>query len=217
MPGLPYFQIAALLLLHSWKSEGSNPVYAYDDPDVNAKLGIKRVCGTTACNDHPVDVPERDRESFSNFVSTCMNATLEQLKQEKTVGSFNGRIAWKTFCTKVICHNLNREIEHQMMEAELHPQQLLEKKDDVWEHSRFTYNTQSIIGRIVAQTVFGEFMVEEPSGLVDPEAGPYLDTAIIYNIDRLRKLHGRVQNKLGDFQSKLDKAMESKRLLYFKV
>jgi len=213
MPALPYYQIAALLLLHSWKSEGSTPIYAYDDPDVNAKLGIKRVSGTTARNDHPVGVPEKDRESFSNFISICMNATLEQLKQEKRILSFTGQKAWQSYCSNVICRGFNTEIDHQMTEAGIHPQQLLEMKGDVWDQSRFSYNAQSIVGRIVAQTIFGEILVEEPTGLVHPDAGSYLDTVITYNIDRLRKLHGRTQKKLGGFQSDLDKAMKSKRSL----
>jgi len=211
MPSLPYVQLAALLFLHSWKSEGTDRIYAYDDPDVNSKLGIKRDHGTTARGDPPVDIPEGDRASFSDFISTCMNATQEQLRAKKAFGSVNGQTAWHRFCGKIVFRNLNRVIEHQMMEAGFHPQQLLEGNDDKWNSNLFTYNAQGI-GRTVAQEIFGEILVVEPSNLVHPEAGLLLDSAVIHNYDRLRRLHGRMEKNLGDLRRGLDEAMTSKYL-----
>lgn len=215
MPALPYHQIVTLLLLHSWKSEGSNPIYAYEDPEVNAKLNMRRVSGTTARDDPPVDVPVGDRESFGNYISTCMNATLEQLKRDKAASKINGSEPWKKFCTYVAGRNLNIEIERQMMEAGVHPQQLLEVREDVWDQGLFSYNA-SAVGRVVAQSAFGDILVDA-HGLVNAEAGPYLDSAVVYNVDRLRKVHGRVQKRVGGLQSDLDAAMKSKCPLHFKT
>ncbi|KAF8341699.1 hypothetical protein F5887DRAFT_919053 [Amanita rubescens] len=39
-------QLATVLLNHSWKGNGTEPTYPYDDPDIKAKLGIKREHGT---------------------------------------------------------------------------------------------------------------------------------------------------------------------------
>jgi hypothetical protein len=216
MPTLPYVQLTALLFFHSWKSEGANRIYAYDDPDVNTKLGIKRDHGTTARSDHPIGIPEGDRASFSDFISACMNATQEQLRTKKMFGSINGQITWLRYCGKVVFRNFNRVIECQMMEAGLHPQQLLEGTCDKWNSSLFTYNAQGI-GRMVAQEIFGEILVIEASNLVHHEAGPLLDSAVVHNYDRLRRAHIRVEKNLGNLQRGLDEAMKSKHPLRLRI
>lgn len=208
MPSHTYIQLISILLFHSWKSDGTIPVYPYDDPDVNAKLGIKRDHGTTARNDYPVKILANDRPSFSDYISACNNGTLEQIK-DRSVGSVNGYRIWKKFCTDVVFKALNREIERQLMEAEIHPQQLLEETEDEWRNSDFSYQAQ-VIGRIVAHEIFGETVTVNSSSLIHSMAGSLVDSAVVHNLDRLRRTHARAEKKLPESQKNLDAAMKSK-------
>jgi hypothetical protein len=206
MPSDTYIQLATLLLNHSWKGDGAEPTYPYDDPDVNAKLGIKREHGTMLRTDYPVRVPVNDRLSFGEYISACNNSTEAQIKAG--VGSANGIKAWQKFCRDVICPTFNNEIERQLMEAGVHPQQTLERTNDKWHDCLHLVQG---IGRVIAEEIFGETVTEESSGFLHSRVASLVDTAVVHNLDRLRRTHSRAEKKLPELQRKLDEAMKSKR------
>ncbi len=205
MPSDTYIQLVTILLHHSWKGDDTEPTYPYDDPDVNAKLGIKREHNTIVRTDYPVRVPVNDRLSFGEYISTCNNSTEAQIKAG--AGSVNGIKAWRKLCKDVIFPAFNKEIERQLMEAGVHPQQTLERTNDKWRE--FNHLVQGI-GRGIAEEIFGETVAEQLSGFLHSRAATLVDTAVVHNMDRLRRVHHRAQKKLPEFQRELDEAMKSK-------
>jgi len=207
MPSYSYVQLTAILLHHSWKGDSAEPIYPYDEEDVNTKLGIKRVHGTLARTDYPVQIPVNDRLSFGEYISACNNATKEQIR--KGVGSVNGTRAWRKFCKDVVFRAFNAEVERQLMEALVHPQQLLlERSDDKWGED-FTYRSQGV-GRTIAQELFGDSVDNDTTGSLNHHAGILVDTAVIHNLDRLRRTHGHAVKNLPQIESDLNEVMKSK-------
>jgi len=201
MPQVNNLSVITVHLLHPWKRDSAEPSCPYDDPGVNAKLGIKRDHGTTARSDCPVDIPAGDRPLFNDFVSACNNATLEQIWE--VMGAANGREIWGRFCTNIIFPAFNKEIKRQLMEAEVHPQQLLEKSDDIWHSNFFHYSSQSI-SRALTQRIFGETVVVNFPNHIHDTAVTLMGSAVASHLERLRGMYFR------ELQRNLEATMRSK-------